>query len=680
MQFNYNTGNTYEDFSQKHYVCTEEKVILREISESLSNHKFNRALSFCEKIHNEKVRQNTLTDVYEKQAKWHLFKNNYFAALEVAKMIPNENSKNLIYKIIAEQAICENQIELALMAIEALPKNLTDELEEAIFNKKNNINSKDLFIAQIDQYKWEVNNDTFFPDLIKIFYSTLFLNKEEKEIQAVDKLNTFISKKKNNILQSVALDMTDSHNAIHRQKINDFAKNIENEFICNPKAISLANQIKGYVNAAFFNDLDIVKNIYSYLLPKKIQGSIDVKKIKKIISRSLVSHSIQKNVNEVINQWKKTAFISLKFLNIKTEKNALNYIRQYHLTRINLDTFYFNNQYILELAKHNMHTLEMSRSNIDNWPAIKTLRNLKLMHVKNDEDFNKVMEAFPYLNKISLTGNLEIPKILITITEKFPHIKKISLLSQTNACTDSIRLSISSPNVEKLKLSSHMTAKSLRNIIKAFPNLKNLHLRSTDVAEKNFLQILKGCPNLKKILIIATKINGDEFVKKNKKFPQLKVMELSCTRLKDEGLESIVKKFPNLITMNLSMTKKIEITDKGLIYLLKSCVNLKKIDLDDTKITGEGLIEDKLYPKLKKISLNCTKVTDKGLINIAKAFPNLETIFLLRTSVTDKALHELLKKCPNLKEIDLSGSGVYKDTIYRRMYPNINFRIKSVCY
>ena len=72
-----------------------------------------------------------------------------------------------------------------------------------------------------------------------------------------------------------------------------------------------------------------------------------------------------------------------------------------------------------------------------------------------------------------------------------------------------------------------------------------------------------------------------------------------------------------------------------------------KAAIDEPKITDEGLVHLRAFPRLQTLNLGGTKVTDAGL-EYLKGLGSLETLNIRNTQVTDegvKMLQEALPKC-----------------------------------
>ena len=88
-------------------------------------------------------------------------------------------------------------------------------------------------------------------------------------------------------------------------------------------------------------------------------------------------------------------------------------------------------------------------------------------------------------------------------------------------------------------------------------------------------------------------------------------------------------------------------TDDGLAHL-KGLTQLQWLDLDNTQVTDGGLVNLKGLIQLQNLFLAKTKVTDDGLVNL-KALNELQRLFLFNTKVTGAGVADLNKALPNCK-------------------------------
>ena len=127
--------------------------------------------------------------------------------------------------------------------------------------------------------------------------------------------------------------------------------------------------------------------------------------------------------------------------------------------------------------------------------------------------------------------------------------------------------------------------------------------------------------------------------------PEKPVVAISfaTTGAGDEALASL-SGFAGLKKLTLNNTK---ISDAGLDHV-KGLASLEKLYLVDTAV-GDGALERvKELPALQVLSLVGTGVTDAGLEQL-KDMKSLKVVFLAATKVTDEGVKKLQEALPELK-------------------------------
>ena len=85
---------------------------------------------------------------------------------------------------------------------------------------------------------------------------------------------------------------------------------------------------------------------------------------------------------------------------------------------------------------------------------------------------------------------------------------------------------------------------------------------------------------------------------------------------------------------------------------LRNTVGLRKLNLDNSPVTDEGLQSLGPMPELRDLSLSRTLITDAAIPMLVQQFPGLEHLRLDRTAITDKSLNDIVK-LSSLKELSL---------------------------
>lgn len=488
------------------------------------------------------------------------------------------------------------------------------------------------------------------------FFINIERFNQRKDYQTIETLKKLISE---NI--TIIIDSLDVTNVNFREKIFTFAENITKTFKNNSKAIELAGEIRGYANTAFFDNPDVTKKIYSYFLPKDMNRSTNIEESDEVMPIRLVSKSFKENMEDAIDDWRQKELISLISLKIKTADEAITYIKNHRLLKVNfLEIPNVQEKHLLELAMSNVHTLIIERKDcvtVDKWPEMKSLESLSIL----GEEFDIVIsnaKKFPKLKmiKISHSGmtSIKTDQDVIKILDAFPRINKLSL--EFSEIVGDAFAGKTYPLIEILNLdSSDVTDEEIAKIIHSFPSLRLINLGWTKITEYSLNTLLKNCPNLEVISIYMNKMDGKGFAELNQTNSKVRVINFSHNnsigkeKLPENTLIKLLEACPNLEEISFEAT---EVDWEGLISTDKTFLNLKMISLKNTKITNKGLANIlKICPNLEKISLQGTKISSEGWLLNVEEMPNLQKIDLSGTKLNNKDLIELLEKAPNLSEI-----------------------------
>jgi hypothetical protein len=136
-----------------------------------------------------------------------------------------------------------------------------------------------------------------------------------------------------------------------------------------------------------------------------------------------------------------------------------------------------------------------------------------------------------------------------------------------------------------------------------------------------------------------------------KDLPNLKKLNLDHTEITDEGMKEIGR-IPSLLALSLTDTR---VSDAGLAEL-KNVIGLEDLRLDKLAVGDVGLASLGAFPQLRRLSLYQTKVTDAGLIHLQKLF-FLENLSLDETQITDVGLSHL-GELQNLRYVSLWRTNV----------------------
>jgi internalin A len=269
---------------------------------------------------------------------------------------------------------------------------------------------------------------------------------------------------------------------------------------------------------------------------------------------------------------------------------------------------------------------------------------------------------------------------------KLKYLKKLNI-SRTHITNDGIEIINELSNLEWLDISYTQINGAGIAKLKGLKHLKILNLTGIDLTyaeRKKIGEVPINLPELKDtiapkqliapIFKVGSPTNAG--LEQLGKLHQLQMLHLSRTGLKNDDL-AYLKTLKNLTW--LTLTDNSLITDRGLENI-KGLINLKWLDIGQTRITDAGLVWLKemsqlkelnvfynkvsnyglIYLKplhqLKNLNLAYTKVTDAGLINLQDLLA-LNSLTLSGLEITDSGL-EHLKSLKNLKSLDLDDTQI----------------------
>lgn len=191
------------------------------------------------------------------------------------------------------------------------------------------------------------------------------------------------------------------------------------------------------------------------------------------------------------------------------------------------------------------------------------------------------------------------------------------------------------PELESINLSS---CPSITNGCFKFIEMKNESLKSINLGYNRFLSLSKisdlfdVCNQLEVINVEQLGINDSVMISISK---MKNLRELRCYKsdITDKGLLLVANSCLNLETLDIGMS---QITSKSLIELSKNCKNLKDVNIDD----NEGL---------------ATKngLETQGLIDFVENCPNLVHLSMKETLISSEFIKSLAKSCPLLKTLEI---------------------------
>lgn len=319
-------------------------------------------------------------------------------------------------------------------------QNLKEPILEKVIKNLRKVNSipekiKDFFITKIDQY--ELKKESFI----------------------INDLEEFVTEHLNIIRMSLPVDVTDSKNAMRRQRINKFSHDLRFHYQNSKYLKILADVIDSYVSAAFFEIPDIFKLIFPQLLPTDATTD-GLAKLRSLGSCIFVSKSFEKNVCTAISDWGKDKLIPLDAFGANTADKAVAYIKKFQLTKVNLKWVKnFNDEHLQRLEKCDIQTLVIKCESITFWPKNLSLKTFRPLGAK-DHHIVEFVKAYPNLKEIDFS---------------FTNINDEGLRVLGKAC----------PNLEEIQLNYaiNITDMGMVHLARTCPNLRVKGIDGTQITE-----------------------------------------------------------------------------------------------------------------------------------------------------------------------------------------------------
>lgn len=129
--------------------------------------------------------------------------------------------------------------------------------------------------------------------------------------------------------------------------------------------------------------------------------------------------------------------------------------------------------------------------------------------------------------------------------------------------------------------------------------------------------------------------------------PALEVNIYNKSQYAARQLEELKPVRMQIVDLNLS---KMPVKDKDL-SIVASFENLRKLNLNFTEISAQGLHDLAALPNLKTLTLSGTKLDYKDLQNQLKTFKTLESVSIWDTGLTGEQIAQLKKAHPNVDVI-----------------------------
>lgn len=218
-----------------------------------------------------------------------------------------------------------------------------------------------------------------------------------------------------------------------------------------------------------------------------------------------------------------------------------------------------------------------------------------------------------------------------------------------------------------------------------FATLKDFSIHDVlnEVIDHYFISsLVESCPNLNFIDISnSTKISDQELIKISCHCRYLQTFILdSCPLISNTGVIYIVKNCLQLKILSLNNTK---VSNKSIKLVSKVSIHIHSIHLLHCSLVndiGVGSIARHVNSNLLEFSLP-QNITDKSIDRISRYCKNLVFIDIsCCKQLTDNSIHKLVKSCTLLETIVLSDFCVSSDCVnfLKNTYPNITLKFVSI--
>lgn len=187
------------------------------------------------------------------------------------------------------------------------------------------------------------------------------------------------------------------------------------------------------------------------------------------------------------------------------------------------------------------------------------------------------------------------------------------------------------------------------------PRLQSLGLAGTKIMDAGMkhLASLKGLKSLYLTFVDAT----EAAYKSLEQLTELEDLSLYGTKVTDNGLK-VLRNLKKLRSVDLRGNK---ITDAGIAHL-KGLPALREVEVDHTVMTNTGLRHYlAALPSTKKLSLQDTQITDEGL-EILRHYPEIVSVNVASTSISSAGVKHLIH-LPNLRGLGLCYTHVSDEAI-----------------
>lgn len=215
------------------------------------------------------------------------------------------------------------------------------------------------------------------------------------------------------------------------------------------------------------------------------------------------------------------------------------------------------------------------------------------------ERFSDVLHHSPKLISLNLSGSEQLSPYLGEVPEKVKELILDRCIWLSDKTLKSIAPLFSQISQLSLSRNTDITYTGFGEL-KKFPELKSLQLSYChQIGDEELSLILQTCLGLREIDLSGCKnISSKGFIEVAQTLTRLTFVNASRTAINDSGLFELANRAHFLETAELCHC--FEITEKGISYFLKNSVNLRVLNLAETKLSLEFIQSlQKNYPKVR---------------------------------------------------------------------------------
>jgi len=269
------------------------------------------------------------------------------------------------------------------------------------------------------------------------------------------------------------------------------------------------------------------------------------------------------------------------------------------------------------------------------------LDNLKGLRLSNsdltDKGLSEILSLAKNLNKLNLGFTKITGEGLVSLNGRLEKLHCLNLFDCRNLTNQGFKelLAVTGDYlIELIHFGVNVTYEGFTELGTKLAYVPRLNLKlCTSLTDRGLWELLSSTDgNLEAIILAGNHINGQGFMNLPFELKQLQELTIQdCVNITDFRLQDI-----------LGVAGK----------------NLRKLDLDHSSISGEGVAESEIkLEKLETLTLSkCFDLTNDGLFELLNSTGgNLRALDLLATKVEGRGWHLLDAKLQNLRELNLIG-------------------------